>query len=224
MAPAHLADASLGPMVSAAELQRSLRMVRPVDRRRFLSVRAALRKILGTYLEMPPSEISISYSSAGKPLLADAGHGLPAIHFNVSHAADIALVVVSRGLRVGVDIERVRDVRTRDGILEDFFSPAERALAGSNADSNAGFFLAWTRREAASKAVGMGLMKSFLCFSLPAAGHSPRGFPLTLPESAEGQGPSEQWWLRDLDPAAGHAGALCVERENPEPAFWMFAW
>jgi 4'-phosphopantetheinyl transferase len=222
--PPDFSEENLQTLVSLAEVQGCLRMVKHVDRRRFLSVRGALRRILGTYLKAPPSGISIAYSSSGKPLLDDHRGRRQTLHFNVSHAADIALVAVSHGLRVGVDVERVREVQARDEILSDFFSPAEQSLAVSPAHSNAAFFQVWTRREAASKAVGMGLMESFLCFSLPAAQHSPRGFRLTLPDSAKSRETFQDWWVRDLDPVAGHAGALCVEEENPEPAFWRFSW
>jgi hypothetical protein len=28
------------------------------------------------------------------------------------------------------------------------------------------------------------------------------------------------WWIRDLAPAPGYAGAVCMERENAVPSFW----
>ncbi len=212
-------------ILSPEELQHSLRMVRPADQRRYLAVRGALRDILGRYLRIPPSTIIIAYSEAGKPFLDNQPDSSQALHFNVSHAGGIALVVVSRGLQVGIDIERVREIRAASDILRYFFSPAEQAWVQSLPDEEKTleFFRLWTRREAASKAVGTALLRSFPLFSLPARPLCPGGFCVALPKSAQ-ETAVQEWWMRDLSPAPGHAGALCVENQNSEPSFWRFSW
>ncbi len=143
-------------------------MIRPVDQNRYIAARAALRQILGSYLRAPPSKVIIAYSGLGKPYLGDQPDSRP-LHFNVSHSGDFALIAVSRGLRLGIDIERVREMHAADDILSDFFSPGEQALVQSHPQGERAeaFFRVWTRREAATKAVGTGLMSSFLRFSLP---------------------------------------------------------
>lgn len=218
--------AHLESLVSPAEQSLCARMVRPVDKRRFIAVRAALRAILGRYFETPPSSISIAYSKSGKPFCENQAGDRGALHFNVSHAGDVAVIAVSRGLRVGIDVERMREMKSRDDILESFFSAEERAWVHScpeEAQMDA-FFRVWTRREAASKAVGTGLLKAFTLFSVPAAPLSSTGFSLRLPISAEETGREQQWWMRDLDPLPDHAGALCVEKKSPAPSCWRFAW
>ena len=216
----------LESLMSAAELSLCARMVRPVDRKRFIAVRAALRAILGRYFEISPSSINIAYSGSGKPFWENQPERGDALHFNVSHAGDFALIAVSRGSRVGIDVERMRERKSWDDILEDFFSPVEQEWVHScpREGQTKAFFQLWTRREAASKAVGTGLMKGFSLFSLPPAPLSPSGFPLRLPASAEEAGREQQWWMRDISPLPGHAGALCVEKRNPRPACWRFAW
>lgn len=216
---------SLESILPPEELQRSLRMIRPADQRRYLSVRGALRGILGSYLRVSPPTISIAYSESGKPFLENQPDSRHALHFNVSHAGGLAVVVVSRGLRVGIDIERVREIEAASDILNDFFSAAEQAWVQSLPDERKTqeFFRLWTRREAASKAVGTGLLRSFSLFSMPARPLCPSGFCLALPKSAR-ETAAQDWWMRDLSPAPGHAGALCVENQNSEPSFWRFSW
>jgi 4'-phosphopantetheinyl transferase len=198
-------------------------MIRSVDRRRYIAARAALREILGSYLRTPPSSLSIACSGSGKPFLENQPQVHP-LHFNVSHAGDLALVAVSCGLQVGIDIERFRELKAANDILRDFFGPPEQALVQSHpqAEQAEAFFRVWTRREAAAKAVGMGLMRSFLGFSLPAAPLSPHGFSCMLPASEWQTAAQQQWWVRDFSPADGYAGALCVEKKNAEPVFWRF--
>jgi 4'-phosphopantetheinyl transferase len=226
-APPDSAQEELEWLVSAAEMDRCRKMARLMDRRRFLSVRGALRKILSGYLQIPAPSIAISYSSSGKPFLEPVSRRPERLHFSVSHAADIALIAVGRDSVVGVDIERVRRLQARDDVLADFFSSQERDWVHAHADEGKddAFFRVWTRREATSKVFGMGLVESFLRLRVPAAEYSPGGFRLVLPDSeyCEKEG-RQEWWIRDLIPAAGHAGALCLENENREPVFCRFSW
>jgi 4'-phosphopantetheinyl transferase len=187
-----------------------------------MTVRAALRKVLGKYLQIRPSAVNISYSESGKPFL-EKQSGLGAFHFNVSHAGDVALIAVGHRLQVGVDIERVRERKSRELVLGDFFSPAEQAWIRSqpNGRRTQAFIRAWTRREAAAKAAGIGLVKAFAMISMPASPYSPLGFSVLL-SSASTSG--RRLWIRDFDPVAGYAGALCVEKKNANPLCFRFAW
>jgi 4'-phosphopantetheinyl transferase len=211
-------------LISSGELESCLRMTRPSDRRRCIAVRAALRSILGGYLGVAPSALSFATSAAGKPCLENQVDDRHPLHFNISYTGDFALIAVSRGLRVGVDVERIRAMRGSTDILKAFFSEAEQAWVRSRPDNekSEAFIRVWTRREAASKAVGSGVMTSFLLFSVPAVPYSPSGFSLVLPESTQKSEDPTRWWMRDLCPAPGHAGSLCVESANPEPLFCRF--
>jgi 4'-phosphopantetheinyl transferase len=187
-----------------------------------MTVRAALREVLGEYLQIHPSAINISNTESGKPFL-EKQPGPDAFDFNVSHAGDVALIAVGRCLQVGVDIERVRETKSRELVLEDFFSPAEQAWvrAQPNGTKTEAFIRAWTRREAAAKATGIGLLKAFAMMSMPAPPYSPLGFSVLL-SSALTSG--RRLWIRDLNPVPGYAGALCVEKKNANPLCLRFAW
>ena len=126
------------------------------DRRRFIVARGTLRKLLGSYLEIPSAGIKFGYAKYGKPLVAES----PAqIHFNVSHSEERALYAISGKHPVGVDIEYLnRDIEYH-GLARRFFSHNEWAALESLPDSSRkrAFFACWTRKEAIVKAIGDGL-------------------------------------------------------------------
>ncbi len=209
-----------GPLegvLSAEEKDQCARFVRPADRARCRASRASLRLVLAKYLREDPRALSIRAGASGKPWLDGADSS---IQFNVSHAGDLALIAVARGLRVGIDVERVREVADMDAILDGFFSGQETAWLRSReeAERSGAFFLLWTRREAAAKALGTGLFDCFARFALPLSDHAGSGFRVELPDTPAGPAPT--WWMRDLLPAPGYAGAVCVEQDNPTPMLW----
>ncbi|MCA1636078.1 MAG: hypothetical protein LC802_20905 [Acidobacteria bacterium] len=60
------------------------------DRLRFTLSRAALRTLLGLYLESSPGSVRFTQNRFGKPLLAgQTGRG--PLHFNASHSKEMAL-------------------------------------------------------------------------------------------------------------------------------------
>lgn len=209
----------LEEVLSAEEGQRCRRFIRPKDRSRSIVARAALRMILGAYLHECPEALSLATDPSGKPYLEPA-----VLQFNLSHAEDLAVVAVCRERRVGVDIERRHEVAEMEAILLRFFSEAERNFVDLQEGDERirAFFLLWTRREAAAKALGLDLMDSFDRLSLPPIPPSPVGFRLTLPESAEDRSGLGSWWMRDLCPASGYAGALCVEGGEAALRSWRF--
>lgn len=115
-----------------------------------------LRRVLSRYLDLSPSEIRLAIGEHGKPRLAQDPDRLA---FNLSHSGELALVAVSRGREVGVDVERERPER-------DLVALAERALSAEDAAAVRGagederprlFYAHWTRHEARLKCLGVGL-------------------------------------------------------------------
>jgi len=208
-------------VLSASEQQRCRRFTRPEDRARCAAARAALRIVLSKYLTPDPRGLSITAGPSGKPSLKGST-GADGIQFNMSHAGNLALIAVSRGMRVGIDIERIREVRNMESILRDFFSEQEQDYLRSRRGKERirAFFLLWTRREAAAKAAGIGLFDSFVRFTLSPRDRASSGFGVALPQPGARAGRTESWWIRDLTPAPRHAGAVCVEGQNIEPTFW----
>ena len=150
----------------------------------------ALRRVLSHYLDEDPARIEFRIGSHGKPALADPETDL---RFNLSHSGETALIAVSRGNEVGVDIEERRDER-------DFLRLAELGLGASDAarvrdappaHRADAFYAAWVRHEAVVKCLGTGL-----------------GRP--LPES-----PSVS--VCALDAGAKHAAALAIAAPDVPP-------
>ena len=82
------------------------------DRRRFATCRVLLRWLLARELDGDPSAIEFCYGPFGKPELHMPVS--PPLMFNVSHSDGQALIAVTRGAQVGVDIERMRQVTSAD--------------------------------------------------------------------------------------------------------------
>jgi len=204
-------------VLSETEKDRCSRMVRRGDRARWAVARASLRIVLAKYLQTDPRLLSFDTESSGKPCLANDAAD---IHFSISHSDNLALIAVSRGMRIGIDIERFREVREMEAIMDDFFSEPEQAYLRSREgeERTRAFFLLWTRREAAAKAMGIGLFEAFSRFALPPHDPDEEGFRVELPG-----GPADRpggWWIRDMSPAAKFAGALCTEHMNAEPSLY----
>ncbi len=147
------------------EKERAARFVRARDRRRFANCRAALRQILGEIVGSVPTSLVFSATGKGKPVLDFRAMGIGdadlrgGLRFNVSHSAELALIGVSHGREIGVDIERIKSVGEAERIVASFFTAAEQAeFAGIAADRrDLAFFRGWTRKESVLKGLGVGL-------------------------------------------------------------------
>ena len=129
------------------------------DRTRYTIAHGVLRHLLGRYCEVTPESLRFEASAAGKPSLHTPG--LPAhaarLHFNLSHCDDRALVGVSEGRELGVDLEKVRSNIEALSISRNYFFGSERdAIAASPTPDNT-FFRYWVAKEAVLKAQGIGL-------------------------------------------------------------------
>jgi len=145
-------DALLATL-STAERQRHATYRRRADQERFLVARAALRQLLGHWLEKPPAAVAIEAGPHGKPCCAGAPE------FNLSHSGDLILLAFHGSGAVGVDVEQARPDLDWRPIACRVFPPAEAAaLASLPAGEQPGAFLrAWCRLEARLKARGEGL-------------------------------------------------------------------
>ena len=112
-----------------------IRYLQPDDRKRSLGAGIMIRKILnGNGL----SESSLKYSE----------------NFNISHAGDYVVGVVSDG-EVGCDIER--NVNAPLEIAEHYFYSAEREYIEAASDPGKAFFTLWTLKESYMKMTGRGM-------------------------------------------------------------------
>jgi 4'-phosphopantetheinyl transferase len=190
------------------ERQRADRFHFDKDRRHFTAGRGTLRLILAHYLRRRPEAIRFTYTGYGKPLLAEAS---AALRFNLTHSHGLALLAVTLGREIGVDVEHIRDNLERDGELlaERFFSPREVAALRSLPIElrREAFFHCWTRKEAYIKANGKGLSLPLDQFDVTLRPGEPAALLATQHDPADAQ----RWTLLSLAPAEGYVGALAVE-------------
>jgi 4'-phosphopantetheinyl transferase len=197
------------PVLSSEEQAKARRFFRDVHRRRYVLAHGMLRAILARYVAEPPESLRFADGEHGKPsLVREPGASSARVEFNLSHSDDIALVAVALDGPVGVDLERWSEETEHLELAERFFSPAERealrALAGERAALTAGFFAAWTRKEAYLKATGTGITRGLHHFDVSL---SP-GERARLVADRHDPGAAERWAMHALGPAEGFSAAL----------------
>jgi 4'-phosphopantetheinyl transferase len=172
------------------EIARMEKLAFPLLRDRFVVAHAALRSILGQALDTAPKDVGFSFGPYGKPAFAAPES---TIAFNLSHSAALAVVALTDGRAVGVDVEKVRPDVAHEDIARRFLSPAEAdtLLALPPEQRTLAFFRAWTRREALVKMLGLGLSDQLDAID------------------------AGRFTTADLDVGAGYVGALAVDSLSP---------
>lgn len=141
--------------LSEAERARAARFVFPRDAQRYVAAHAALREILSAQTGIAPERLEFSEGEFGKPSLV----GQSDVHFNLSHSHSIGMIAVNHGAEVGVDVELARTVSDAMALAATCFTSGEiRMLQATPAAArDRAFLIGWTRKEAAIKALGLGM-------------------------------------------------------------------
>jgi 4'-phosphopantetheinyl transferase len=205
--------ASGSGILEAGEIARSQRFRFPTHRRLFLASRLLLRTTLSRYAEIPPGAWRFVTNDHGKPRVApEAMPSSPA--FNLAHTAGIAVVAVTGGRDVGVDVEnRDRRVHARQ-LIDRFFAPEEAAELGKlpAAEMCERFFLTWTLKEAYIKALGRGLAQPLDSFAFRLA----EGRPLRIDFSAGYPQDPQKWRFAVVAPRPPSVVAVCAAAYGSE--------
>jgi 4'-phosphopantetheinyl transferase len=174
------------------ECARAARFPVAVHRTRFIVRRHAYRAILAQYLHCDPRTLIFATNQFGKPTLSRAD-----VEYNASHSDAVAMLAVTGGSAVGLDIERVRD---RGGHYEWLSDDERRRVLTLPPDQRTTEALRmWTRKEAYVKALGLGVTALDANLRVPPAGATE----------------SVRWTVIDLDPRPGYVGSLAVPFERP---------
>jgi 4'-phosphopantetheinyl transferase len=195
-------------LLSADERARCGRFVRPADRARFAATHAAARRVLARYLAAGPAEVRLGRTPCCQ--CGSAEHGAPRIDwppaditFNLSRSGDHWLLAVTRGRRVGADIEVPRDIDPGE-LAPGCLTAAERQYlsAYQGAERLRVFYRCWTRKEAVLKACGVGLAGSMQELEVVPG----RAGPVQVCHRCAA-GP-DRWVVQDLPARPGPAGWL----------------
>lgn len=190
-------------VLDSHERRRAERFVHPPDRDRFIARRAALRRRLGTLLDLPPQTICYDQGASGRLSLSPRQH-IETLQFSTSSAGPVALFGFRYREDLGVDIEGVRRFPEFVLVAERWLSPAEQlTLAHAPpARRTALFFSYWTGLEARLKTTGLGL-----------TAHRPGSEPQSVPGG-------QQLWQTHWEakqPSADMTFRLAVAGPGPEP-------
>lgn len=161
----------LSDTLSLLEQERARRFVFERHRRRYLATRAWLRSVLGAYLNLPPCAVPLTANARGKPGIA-AEANRAGLQFNLSHCGRRALLAVTTGREVGVDLQNALPDAAWPAIAERICTPGEREHVQTlSPETRASAFTEiWTRKEAAGKAAGEGLTSRIFSIAVGPAG------------------------------------------------------
>lgn len=119
--------------------------------------RAELRRMLARETGLPPQKVPILRDEHGKPRCPhpDAVD----LDFSISHTDECAIIALGEAAGIGVDVEEVLNEEPSDENLAIVFSEEEfqQWAALAPLTRRTAFTQAWTIKEAALKALGMGL-------------------------------------------------------------------
>ncbi|HEX2057829.1 MAG TPA: 4'-phosphopantetheinyl transferase superfamily protein [Actinomycetota bacterium] len=196
----------LARLLSPEEAERARGFGSESARDAFVTARARLRTIAGSYLGVAPEDVVFGYGAKGKP-------ELPGLSFNVSHAGDVVLAAFAPAGRVGVDVEAMDPDVPVEALARRFFTEAENAAlsARSGGDLVRSFYGCWTRKEAFVKALGEGLS-----FGLGRVEVSVPPAPARVLSVDGNAGAAGLWTMADVDAGPGYAAAVAIDVPGSE--------
>ena len=177
----------------------------------FLISRILLRTVLSQYLGKMPQHINFVYGVNGKPGLAFSETPLHCLSFNLSHTKCMAILAVSTGVDIGIDIEFKDCAAPTQTVLRYFSTDEIKYVIESPAHLQACYFWElWTLKEAYLKCLGLGLSVPLDAFN----------FNLIKPNMIEIKTASTwkddpgKWWFAQWEPSPQHIASLCIQREH----------
>ncbi len=204
LAPVQASPQCLENILTPAEQARAARFRFAHDRARWVRTRGIVRMLLGRYTQCAPPEVPLTTGAHGKPGLTPGFRAGP-LHFSWSHTDDLALLAVTEGGEVGVDVERIRPGFDPLLLGRSVFSADELACLRNEALARrkALFFTFWTGREAILKALGTGFGAAPAEFSVDGLAHR---------DTVQTQGMT----VRSLPLGGGHAAAVAAFGKDPQ--------
>jgi 4'-phosphopantetheinyl transferase len=193
------------------EQNRAHRFVHERSRNDFVVAHGVLRQLLGRYSGLPPRIIALSSAPNGKPRLDSRSPNGAAISFNLTHSHGRALVAVSDGREVGIDLEKIEPEVRALAIARRYFCRAELAAIESAAVplQPQTFYRYWVAKEAVLKAQGIGLAFPIDRFEVQFRAQGSTARIRTCEPSRLGS----DWTIRMLPLEGDWLGALAVRGE-----------
>jgi phosphopantetheinyl transferase len=153
--------------ITPEEKERSNRFLKPADKKTYKIAHYYLNTELIKIQKNSFSELKFVKSKYGKPLLKSM-----LIDYNLSHTDSLFAFAISNqtNQKVGIDIEKKRDITSLQNIVKSNFHPIESDYILSPGISNEiktqRFFDIWTRKEALLKLLGIGISDNLAEYNL----------------------------------------------------------
>ncbi|EKD30795.1 MAG: 4'-phosphopantetheinyl transferase [uncultured bacterium] len=140
----------LKSLLSPESKSRLAGLKRDVDKNLLLTSSVLLAQMLFENGYENYKACNLQYNTTGRPFFPDSP-----FDFNISHTDNCAAVVFSESCRVGMDIEKIKEVDLLD--FENIFSKEVWNIIHSSGNKIRKFYYYWTQLESAIKADGRGL-------------------------------------------------------------------
>lgn len=212
---------SLRDILAEDENARADRFHFKTHRDKFLVGHAALREILSRYLSLPAKSISFCNNEYGKPEI-EKRLNPNNLQFNLSHSGDWALIAVTIGRRVGVDVEQIRPDVECLSLARSYFSKSEyqSLLPLEEKACRRSFFACWTRKEAFIKAIGEGLSFPLSEFSVTISPDDPPALEV-IENSAYS---ISDWTFATCSPGQEYFGTVVYEKTPCTVNYWDWSF
>ncbi|MFA9557764.1 4'-phosphopantetheinyl transferase superfamily protein [Evansella sp. AB-rgal1] len=201
-------------ILSNDERMKAERFLFERDRNYYVVGRYLLRKLIGSYLQLPIESKMLSYGEFGKPFI-DPKINKMGLCFNLSHSKDMIVFIFTLHRSVGIDIEYTKKRYTGESIIKRWFSVRERSLYHSLSETERKeyFYLSWTAKEAFVKGTGKGIAIPFNDIEL-----------VNIMKSVGGerkyhyyyQNPKERdvWEITPFVPTTNYIGSYAIQNEG----------
>ena len=204
--------------LSQAELARAQKFRSKTGYREYIVTRGLLRQVLSETAGLDLAGVDFLYGEHGKPYL-DVRVSGKTVTFNVSHSHGLALVALTRGGRLGVDLEKIRpEVEWRE-LAGRYFSEVEHRVLERRPEGDGlkAFFACWTRKESFVKALGAGVSYGLKQFDV-SVGPEEDYAALTIRSQDED---ADGWLVKNLPVPDSHVAALAVDRPACSFRLWQ---
>jgi phosphopantetheinyl transferase len=175
--------------LASDEKSRAQSIADPAERRHYIARRCFQRLFIKTVVGWrgKMSDLKIQHRLDCQPKCLDAPH----LKISFSSSETTALACASNQHRVGIDVEKYRQIENLTALAARFFTPAEAAAIASlpAEDQSRAFLKHWTAKEAGLKATGKGIVSGLNSFVLNIQGQH-YGI-----DCAGTSGPSQAWHL-----------------------------
>lgn len=203
-------------LLTDGELARWNRMRVGPAKNEFLVGRGCLRALLGELAGVAPRLVRLERGGDGKPWTEG-------VEFNVAHSQGVVLIALCRDAVVGIDLERVDVGIEALEIAENAFAQAEvTALrsAAAGGERAAAFYKCWTKKEAVTKALGLGLRLPLDCFSVPVDAENETAVRVRSHQ----HGVNEELYVREVAMEEGFVAAMALDSPGRNLSLLEWGW